>query len=124
MNSRRVDVGERNQGGVVVISVSGDPAARSEVAPLRRKIRNLARNGASIVVVDLSRTKYVGASMLGELIRGLKTLRNAGGDLKLSGVTRGVARVLNTTRLSEFLKKSDEAAAEHGADTVVLSDVA
>ena len=53
--------------------------------------------------------------MLGELIRGLKTLRNAGGDLKLSGVTRGVARVLKTTRLSDFLKKADEAAAEHGA---------
>lgn len=107
MNSRRVDVGERIQGGAVIISVSGDPAARSEVAPLRRKIRNLLNNGARTVVVDLSDTKFVGAALLGELVTALKTVRGAGGELKLSGVSRRIDGILRTTRLSGVFRKAE-----------------
>lgn len=124
MNSRRLDVGERIQGGAVIVSVSGDPVARSEVAPLRRKIRNLANIGTRTVVVDLSKMKFVGAAMIGELIRGLTTVKNAGGDLKLSGVTRGVARVLKTTKLSGVFRNADLGTPASDADDRPVRNVA
>ncbi len=123
MNSRRIDVGERIQGGAVIVSVSGDPVARSEVAPLRRKIRNLANSGARTVVVDLSKLKFVGAAMIGELISGLKTVRGAGGELKLSGVSGSVDKTLRTTRLSGVLKKADPGAAGPDATASKLRKV-
>ena len=124
MNSRRIDVGERIQGGAVIVSVSGDPVARSEVAPLRRKIGQLATSGARTVVVDLSKMKFVGAAMIGELISGLKTVRGSGGELKLSGVTRGVDRILKMTKLSGVFKKADPETAAPDATASMLSKVA
>ncbi len=104
MNKKRIHVGERIQDGAVIVSVSGDPIARPDVAPLRRKIRNLVNDGARTVVVDLSRVNRLGAALLGELIRGLTTIRDVGGDLKLSGVSGRIERVLAVTRLSRLFK--------------------
>ena len=104
MKSKRIEVTERIQDGTVVVSVSGDPITTQDVAPLRRIITNLVNRGARTVVVDLSHVNHVGAAMLGELATGLKTTRNAGGDLKLSGVSRRIRKVLAVTRLSRFFK--------------------
>ncbi len=104
MKSKRIEVTERIQDGTVVVSVSGDPITTRDVAPLRRIITNLVNRGARTVVVDLSHVNHVGAAMLGELATGLKTTRNAGGDLKLSGVSRRIRKVLAVTRLSRFFK--------------------
>ncbi len=60
-----------------------------------------------MVVVDLSKANRVGAAMLGELIRGLTSIRDAGGDLKLSGVSGRLERILRTTRLSGIFKTAD-----------------
>ena len=104
MNTLHIHVDERIQGGTAVVTISGDPIALPEVAPLRREISNLVNGGARTVVVDLSRVNHVGASMLGELAMGLKTTRNAGGDLRLSGVSRRIRKVLTVTGLSRFFK--------------------
>ena len=107
MKSKRIEVTERIQDGTVVVSVSGDPITTQDVAPLRRIITNLVNRGARTVVVDLSHVNHVGAAMLGELATGLKTTRNAGGDLKLSGVSRRIRKVLTVTRLSRFFKYAE-----------------
>ena len=104
MNSQRIHVSDRNHDGTVVVSLSGDTISRMDAAPLRRKISNLANSGARTVVVDLSHVNHLGAAMLGELASGLKTTRNAGGDLRLSGVSRRIRKVLSVTGLSRFFK--------------------
>ena len=104
MKSKRIDVTERIQDGTVVVSVSGDPVTTRDVAPLRRKLTDLVNSGTRTVVVDLSHVDHVGAAMLGELATGLKSTRNAGGDLKLSGVSRRIRKVLAVTRLSRIFK--------------------
>lgn len=104
MNTLHIHVGERIQDGTAVVTISGDPIALPEVAPLRREISNLVNGGARTVVVDLSRVNHVGAAMLGELAMGVKTTRDAGGDLRLSGVSRRIRKVLTVTGLSRFFK--------------------
>jgi anti-sigma B factor antagonist len=75
------------------------------------------------VVIDLSRLNRVGAALLGELIRGLTTVRNAGGELKLSGVSGRVDKTLRTTRLYGVLKKADPGTAGPDATASTLSKV-
>ncbi|MCY3765041.1 MAG: STAS domain-containing protein [Gemmatimonadetes bacterium] len=107
MNSQRIHVSDRFQDGTVVVSVSGDPVANPDAANLRNKITDLVDSGARTVVVDFSHVNRVGAAMLGELATGLKTARNAGGDLRLSGVSRRIRKALELTRLSRFFKYAD-----------------
>lgn len=107
MNTQHIHVGERLQDGTAVVTISGDPIALTEVAPLRREISNLLKGGARTVVVDLSRVNHVGAAMLGELAIGVKTSRDAGGDLRLSGVSRRIRRALALTGLSRFFKRAE-----------------
>lgn len=124
MNTQRIHVSDRSQDGTVVVSVSGDPITHPEVAPLRRKITNLVDGGARTVVVDLSQVNHVGAAMLGELATGLKTTRNAGGDLRLSGVSRRIRKALEVTRLSRFFKYAEAASCTTEAATRNVKKVA
>lgn len=107
MNLQRIHVSDRFQDGTVVVSVSGDPVANPDVTSLRNKITNLVDSGARTVVVDFSHVNRVGAAMLGELAAGLKTTRNAGGDLRLSGVSHRIRKALEVTRLSRFFKYAE-----------------
>lgn len=107
MNSQRIHVSDRFQDGTVVVSVSGDPVANPDATTLGRKITNLVDSGARTVVVDFSHVNRVGAAMLGELATGLKTTRLAGGDLRLSGVSRRIRKALEVTRLSRFFKYAE-----------------
>ena len=75
-------------------------------------------------MVDLSRVNRLGAAMLGELIRGLTTIRDVGGDLKLSGVSGRIERVLSTTKLSGVFKKADSGTLEPDADHRTVKKVA
>ena len=124
MNKKRIHVDERIQDGAVVVSVSGDPVSRLDVAPLRRKIRRLVNDGARTVVVDLSRVNRLGAAMLGELIMGLTTIRDAGGDLRLSGVSGRIEKILRTTKLSGVFKKAKSGTLEPDADHRTVKKVA
>lgn len=107
METQNVNFGGRTQDGTAVVSICGDPIALPEAAPLRREISNLVDSGARTVVVDLSRVNLLGAAMLGELAMGLKTTRDAGGDLRLRGVSRRIRKALAVTGLSRFFKQSE-----------------
>lgn len=124
MNTQHIHVGERTQDGTAVVTISGDPIALPEVAPLRREISNLVDGGARTVVVDLSHANRVGAAMLGELATGLKTTRNAGGDLRLSGVSRRIRKALEVTRLSRFFKYAEAGSCTTEAATRNVKKVA
>jgi anti-sigma B factor antagonist len=55
-------------------------------------------------VVDLSGVEFIDSSGLGALIGELKKARQAGGDLRISGVTDQVATVLRLTNLDRVLR--------------------
>jgi anti-sigma B factor antagonist len=71
---------------------------------LRETIERLAQDGRSRVVVDLSATSFVDSSGLGALVAGLKKVRQAGGDLRISGAGEQVSTVLRLTNLDRVLR--------------------
>lgn len=71
---------------------------------LREVIANTVDAGQARIVVDLSATDFVDSSGLGAVVSGLKTTRQAGGDLRIAGVGGQVAVVLKLTNLDKVLR--------------------
>ena len=59
------------------------------------------------VVVDLAGVKFIDSSGLGALVSGLKTARQAGGDLRLARAGEQVRTVLSLTNLDRVLRSHD-----------------
>ncbi len=71
---------------------------------LRELITDVVGGGAARIVVDLSSTEFIDSSGLGALISGLKTARQAGGDLRIAAPTNQVETVLSLTNLNRVLR--------------------
>lgn len=56
-----------------------------------------------LLLLQLGEVEFIDSSGLGLLIRLLMRIRNAGGDMKLCGVSPGVDAALKTTRLNKVL---------------------
>ena len=89
--------------GIVVIRSEG--RLNMAAAPqLRAAVSECAAAGQSRIVVDLSAITFMDSSGLGALIGGLKTARQAGGDLRIAAPTEQVATVLGLTNLDRVLR--------------------
>jgi anti-sigma B factor antagonist len=70
---------------------------------LRTLITDTVRSGRNRIVA----CEFVDSSGLGALIAGLKTARQAGGDLRIAGVGPQIATVLRLTNLDRVLRAHD-----------------
>ncbi len=98
-----MQIDEEIRGGVVVLTVRGTVRCRMEVAPLHDYVKWLVGEGYSQVLIDYSGVKWFGSAMLGILTASLSTLRRAGGDLRLTGLTEKNRHVLRVTHLDRVL---------------------
>lgn len=74
---------------------------------LTEAITGLIADGTNRIVVDLATTEFMDSSGLGALIAGLKTARQAGGDLRLARPTQQILTVLSLTNLDRVLRPRD-----------------
>lgn len=88
------------------LAVVRTPARLDMVAAPRLKelLDRTVREGTRRIVVDLGATEFVDSSGLGALIGGLKTARQAGGDLRLAAAGEQVRTVLALTNLDRILR--------------------
>ena len=71
---------------------------------VRQSISDVVSEGAPRVVVDLGGTTFMDSSGLGALVAGLKTARQAGGDLRIARPSDQALLVLRLTNLDRVLK--------------------
>lgn len=71
---------------------------------LREIIADLVSDGSTRIVVDMGETTFLDSSGLGALIAGLKSARQAGGDLRIARPTAPVTTVLELTNLDRVLR--------------------
>lgn len=71
---------------------------------LRALVADTIRAGRPRIVIDLSATEFMDSSGLGALIAGLKSARQAGGDLRIACPTAQVSTVLKLTNLDRVLR--------------------
>lgn len=71
---------------------------------LRALVAETVGTGRNHIVVDLSATEFIDSSGLGALVSGLKSARQAGGDLRIARPTAQVETVLSLTNLDRVLR--------------------
>ena len=102
----------RQVGGVTVLDISGRITVGEGNVILREIVRDLAATGVKAIVLNLSEVQYVDSSGVGELVKAHTTIRNQGGQLKLTNLNKRVYDLLEMTRLSAvFDIQKDETSA-------------
>ena len=71
---------------------------------LREILSELVTQGTTRIVVDMAETTFLDSSGLGALIAGLKSARQAGGDLRIARPTESVRTVFQLTNLDKVLR--------------------
>ncbi len=100
----------RKVGDVTVVDVSGKITLGEGSSALRDVLRDLTANGDKKVLLNLSEVTYIDSSGIGELVSGFTSVANAGGTLKLLGLTKRVKDLLQITKLYTVFDVHEEEA--------------
>jgi anti-sigma B factor antagonist len=108
----KMQTATRQVGGVTVLDISGRITLGEGNVILREIVRDLAEKGQKRIVLNLGEVQYIDSSGVGELVKSHTTIRNQGGELKLTNLNKRVHDLLQMTRLSAvFDIQKDEASA-------------
>lgn len=75
---------------------------------LRETLAGFVDQGTNRIVVDLAETTFLDSSALGALVAGLKTARQAGGDLRIARPNESVMTVFRLTNMDKVLRPRDD----------------
>ncbi len=90
---------ERTVEGAVVVTLSGRLVSDGSHLALDHQVRRLVDSGFRRLILDVADVTQVDSTGLGALILARATLRGAGGELLLQGVTTRLRNLLAVTHL-------------------------
>jgi len=97
-----MEVKEQLYGDVGVISIEGNLKGGQEVVSLHSTIKKCLENKTNKIVVDLKGVEWMGSVGIGILICCLTAVKNAGGDMRLSGLNAKIHELLRMTKLEKI----------------------
>ena len=100
----------RQVGDVTVIDVAGRITLGEGSSALRDALRDLVKSDHKKILLNLSEVSYIDSSGIGELVSAYTTITNAGGQLKLLGLTNRVKDLLQITKLYTVFDVHEEEA--------------
>lgn len=103
---------ERKKGDVTILDVDGKILLGEGDVQLKRKIDELIERKDQKLLLNLANVPYMDSGGLGEIVRSYTTVKRAGGELKLLGVTKRISDLLTITKLVtvfEIFDSEDEA---------------
>jgi len=107
-----VKLTSRQVGDVTVIDGAGRITLGEGASQFRDTVRDLVARGQKKILLNLAEVSYIDSSGIGELVSGFTTVTNAGGQLKLVGLSKRIRDLLQITKLyTVFDVYDDEAAA-------------
>ena len=86
-------------GDVCVLAPEGKIVIGDEVGALREKIKEILHSGQKNVLVNLEKVTYMDSTGVGALVGSFTTIRNQGGQLKLSNLSQRTRDILLVTKL-------------------------
>jgi anti-sigma B factor antagonist len=89
----------REQDGVVVLEPKGKIMGGPDATALKESIRDYVNADKKRVVIDLKEVDWMNSTGLGIMISCLKTVKESGGELRLSNVTDKIKSLLTITKL-------------------------
>ncbi len=88
----------KDSSGVLVVQVDGQLIVGNR-HELKDLIQGALEKGERRLLIDFSRTGYIDSSGLGALVSISKRVREAGGDLRLSGLNEDLRSLFELTKL-------------------------
>ena len=102
----------RQVGDIAVIDVAGRLTLGEGSGAIREEVQDLLTKGQKRILMNMAEVSYIDSSGIGELVADFTSTTNAGGALKLTGLTRGVKELLRVTKLTNIFEVyEDEASA-------------
>ncbi len=98
---------EKNIEDVCVLTLKGKLMGGKETSAVSDGVQQLIDRGARELVLDLSRVKWLNSQGVGMLMSCLTRMRDAGGDLVISGATEKVENVFIVTKLIQIFETFD-----------------
>ena len=89
--------------GIAVLTLEGKLNMVS-ASHLREEVHSAVAAGNTRIAIDLTAVDFIDSSGLGALINGLKTTRQAGGDLRITNPSEQVKLVLELTNINRVLR--------------------
>jgi anti-sigma B factor antagonist len=104
-----MNIATREVSHVVIVDIDGRISLGDETGKLRDTVRGLIEADKKKIVLNLAQVDYIDSSGVGELVSSYTAVKNAGGEMKLLGLTKKVHDVLYVTKLyTVFDIKDDE----------------
>ncbi len=89
----------KNIGDVCVLSPHGKIVIGDEVSALREKVKELLDGGNRNLLINLADVSYIDSTGVGALVGCYTTIRNQGGQMKLSNLSQRIRDILLVTKL-------------------------
>ncbi len=89
----------REQDDVLIFQLTGKFLGSIDGPSFRHSLQDHKEQGTKKVVVDLGKADLMDSSGIGEMIAGLTSMRNAGGDMRLAAMRKRIRNVFLMTRL-------------------------
>jgi len=102
-----VDLNRSEADGRAVVLRPSGRLNLTTAAVLRQSVAAEVDGGRVRVVLDLADVSFVDSSGLGAIVGGLKSARQAGGDLRIAAAGEQVRTVLELTNLDRVLRPHD-----------------
>ena len=92
-------INEHRVGAVTVLDLKGRVRIGGATLALHKSVRCLVGEGKTQILMNLAGVTHIDSSGLGELIASQITVRNKGGEMKLSHLTDGLRDLMTITKL-------------------------
>lgn len=112
MATSELDIRERDVDGVTIITLAGTISLHDSEQLLRRHVHDLVDRGRTRIIADLAGVTFIDSAGVGMLCAKLLTVRQRGGDLRLSRLTARSRQLFGMLKLlTVFAVFDDEASA-------------
>lgn len=105
-----VKLNTREVGDVTVVDVSGRVTLGEGSSAIREAMRDLTTKGHKKILLNLSQVSYIDSTGIGQLVAGFTSAADAGGTVKLLGLTKHVKDVLQISKLYTVFEAFDDEA--------------
>lgn len=101
----------RRSGEISIVDVAGR-LTNFELTALRDAFESLLAQGRRNIVLNLKELDFMDSSAIGEVVRSYRAVTQAGGELKVVGLSPKIEQILAVTHLTRVLTEfpSEEAA--------------
>jgi anti-sigma B factor antagonist len=95
---------EQKHGDVLVLSIKGRLVETSETDKLYAKVKTIIENQVKKIVIDLQHVSWIASVGIGVLLRCYTAISNAGGELRLTGLSEKVQNLFSITKLNGIIQ--------------------